>query len=432
MIAEKKLLSYLTKDITAHRLVIERRVDDKFFFSDVSRILFRLLTKFYMFYGSLPNQEDVTYLLDTSPYSQKDRVDVLALYLEVLNSVPETNVLFVIDSLNQENKKRVIRNTLINSVKSLEDQNLEEAVQLLREGVSEVDINSEVRLEEDLAADKHYRVERYEKAKSVGDDRRIFVPSGFPSLDRVTGGMQPGELWVVAGWLKSGKSMFLLNAAYNAWKMGKSVLYVSAELSQVQVARRFDSLGSGLPYNRIKFGTLAESEEQQYNNFLNDVASRENYFKILFEPGCCTNVIDQRCKDLSIDKKPDLIIADYLGILTPVRKFNSREEMAGAVALELRNLAGRLQIPLFTAHQINRDGYLKGKSGAEYASLSVDVPRHADLYFSIRVKDEDEKRLSKRCKLEVNASTARDSECVSFQCDMFTDRMLIQESVGGF
>ena len=172
----------------------------------------------------------------------------------------------------------------------MEDGVWKKAIGILREGVVQVDSLDTQKLEETLNTSAALRLKRYADSQDVLKNVN-FVHTGLPTLDRVSGGMQPGEIWVLAGWLKSGKSLFLLNIAYNAWCLGKSILFVSAELSQVQLARRFDALACNVPYDKIKFGTLSVDEEKQYRAFLEESKSKPNLFHIVFQPGCKTSNI---------------------------------------------------------------------------------------------------------------------------------------------
>jgi replicative DNA helicase len=423
----KKVLACMVKDAKSFNIISERDIKDDLLLGNGSKILFRLLKEYHKHYNDLPSRDDVESLLENSGYSKEDKTETLSTFIEVSNLEIISNISFLLDSLIEENKKRIITDSLIKATQSMEEGTWKRSIDVLRDGVIKVDSLVSQKFEETMNASTETRLKRYEESKN-GIDTSLFTHTGFPTLDRVTGGMQQGEIWIVAGWLKSGKSLFLLNMGYNAWCFGKSVLYISAELSQIQLARRFDSLACNIPYDKIKFGNLNEEEDKQYKTFLEELKSKENLFHIVFQPGCNVSNVYQKVREMKERGKLDLIIVDYLGLLYPDRKFGSREEKLSNVALELRDLAGIEQVPILTAHQINREGFLAGKTGAEYASYSTDVPRHADMYFSIRIENnEDNRAFINRGIINCKIEAARDCELASFRCDVFWDRMKIQE-----
>ncbi|MEM2175253.1 MAG: DnaB-like helicase C-terminal domain-containing protein, partial [Candidatus Micrarchaeia archaeon] len=92
------------------------------------------------------------------------------------------------------------------------------------------------------------------------------ILTGYASIDKATSGMKPGELVVVMSGFAEGKSTLLLNIAYNVFKQGFNVVYFSLEMPYVQVVRRLDSLVSGIPYRKIKEGTLSVDEKVSLKN----------------------------------------------------------------------------------------------------------------------------------------------------------------------
>ena len=161
--------------------------------------------------------------------------------------------------------------------------------------------------------------------KMTSDDRRVM--SGFPSLDKITGGFRPGTVNVIAGRPGVGKTTFALNMAYNAAvKYNKRVLVISLELSKEELANRvlsFVSEGSldtakDLVYIDDRFGSF---EEVQIN-------LREDIEKV----------------------HPDLIIIDYLQLL--VQENNERGIAKGTSFL--MRLAADYEVPVIVLSQLHR------------------------------------------------------------------------------
>lgn len=86
------------------------------------------------------------------------------------------------------------------------------------------------------------------------------IPTGFDSIDRVTGGLQPQQLVTLVGTPKSGKSTMLLNMALAAKRHGENVLFFTFEMTAEEQEDRLASLVSGVSLNKILSGTLSKVE----------------------------------------------------------------------------------------------------------------------------------------------------------------------------
>ena len=163
----------------------------------------------------------------------------------------------------------------------------------------------------------------------TSDDRRVM--SGFPSLDKITGGFRPGSLNVISGRPGSGKTSLALNIAYNAaTKYNKRVIFYSLEESKISIANKVLLLS---PEDSMD---IAKS---QYPLYVDDrIGSFEEVQVNLRE---------------DIEKvHPDLIIIDYLELLAPVGE--SRESGIAMVTSFLMRVATDYEVPVLVLKQLNR------------------------------------------------------------------------------
>ena len=161
----------------------------------------------------------------------------------------------------------------------------------------------------------------------TSDDKRVM--SGFPSLDKITGGFRPGSLNVIAGRPGSGKTSLAMNIAYNAAvKYNKRVLVISLELSKEELANRVLSF--------VSEGSLDTAKDLVY------IDDRFGSFE-----GVQVNLRED------IEKvHPDLIIIDYLEVFYKYESFEKERRQSMAVAMSfLKQLAEKYEIPVIVLSQ---------------------------------------------------------------------------------
>ncbi|HWY35623.1 MAG TPA: DnaB-like helicase C-terminal domain-containing protein, partial [Nitrosopumilaceae archaeon] len=188
----------------------------------------------------------------------------------------------------------------------------------------------------DIVRDAKSRFEDYQKAKLEGN--KDLVPSGFSPLDSACGGFHKGELITVIAPTNGGKSAFLLNLGYNAWKMGKNVMYVTLEMPVIDCTERFDSRHSGIPYGKFVVKSMTVEEETLYKEKLEELAKAPNSFRIVDIPrGCTTTFLESKIAN-SLDGI-DILIVDYIGEMVVDSKSKADWEDQGKLALEMKQLA---------------------------------------------------------------------------------------------
>lgn len=154
-----------------------------------------------------------------------------------------------------------------------------------------------------------------------------------------------------------GKSLQLLNWAFNAHKQGKNVLYFSFELSLWDCLLRHMSLAFNIPFQDIKRNSLMDEDVISLASKLRGMQGGP-YFEYDFTDSDPTpEYVDMRIRELSLTKgKPDIVIADYIG------EMRTRNAPKTAKSWELHELAfdglvkiaRRHNLPVLTAQQLNR------------------------------------------------------------------------------
>lgn len=198
------------------------------------------------------------------------------------------------------------------------------------------------------------------------------VPTGFPSLDKVTYGWQATDLIILAARPSVGKTAFALNLARSAAlhpTKPTAVGFFSLEMSSSQLVQRILSAESEIHMEKISRGKLEEHEMAQlYSKGI----ERLNKAPIFIDDSAALNIFELRakCRRLKNKHNVGLIIIDYLQLMSGSSDRNSnREQEISRISRDLKSLAKELQIPIIALSQLSRE-VEKRKEGQKMPQLS--------------------------------------------------------------
>ncbi len=179
------------------------------------------------------------------------------------------------------------------------------------------------------------------------------LPSGFIDLDHMTAGFQPSDLILVAARPSMGKSSFVLNITqYAAVKEKKSVAFFSLEMSKEQLTSRMISAEAMIDAQKIRNGNL---ENIDFERLLNG-ASVLGEAKIFIDdtPGISVADLRAKCRKLKLTHGLDLIIIDYLQLMTGSARSESRQQEISEISRSLKAIAREIQAPVIALSQLSR------------------------------------------------------------------------------
>lgn len=179
------------------------------------------------------------------------------------------------------------------------------------------------------------------------------VPTGFIDFDKMTSGMQPGDLVIIAARPAMGKTAFALNIAQHAsLREKRSVALFSLEMGQEQLMMRMLASESRVNLGDLKIGRVPDSFWPRLIN----VASRFSEAPLYIDDtsGISPYEIRAKCRRLKAQKGLDLIIVDYLQIMDLKIKVESRERAVSEISRNMKALARELNVPVIVLSQINR------------------------------------------------------------------------------
>ncbi len=179
------------------------------------------------------------------------------------------------------------------------------------------------------------------------------VPSGFNELDEVTAGFQPGELIIIAARPSMGKTAFSLNIALHAaLREKKKVAYFSVEMGKEQVMIRMLSSAAKVRMSDLRLGQI---DDQAWPKLINMAASLSET-DLFIDDSSGISPFDIRAKTRRMKSRVglDLIIVDYLQLMSLKQRVESREREVSEISKLLKSIAKELQVPVIALAQLNR------------------------------------------------------------------------------
>jgi replicative DNA helicase len=183
------------------------------------------------------------------------------------------------------------------------------------------------------------------------------ISSGFKDLDRITGGWQNSDLIIVAARPGMGKTALALNWALNAAKhKNASVAIFTLEMSRNQLMERLLSAEGRIDSTSLRKGSLSEEDQDRLMQAARLIHNDASKIRIDETPGITLSEIRSRCKRLKKEGALDIIIIDYLQLMSgsEIARKQGREREISEISIGLKGLAKELKVPIIAAAQLNR------------------------------------------------------------------------------
>jgi replicative DNA helicase len=179
------------------------------------------------------------------------------------------------------------------------------------------------------------------------------VASGFNDLDELTAGFHPGELTIIAARPSMGKTAFSLNIAMHAaLREKKKVAYFSVEMGKEQVMVRCLASAARIRLGDLRIGKI---DDQAWPRLINTAAAiSETGIFIDDTSGISPFDIRAKCRRMKAKHGLDMIMIDYLQLMSMKQRFDSREREVSEISKLLKSIAKELQVPVIALAQLNR------------------------------------------------------------------------------
>ena len=367
-------------------------VDPEYFESEIEAGLVNIAGRYYKKYKKAPSDEATLKLLIAK--SIKDRIIKKELGILMMSHVRNTLLKadisdrdLVIDEVAEFARHQAVCRAIEQSIGHLDKRNFADIQKALQVALN-VGSNTEHGIYVYGDEIDNRTEERHERAAGRGP--LTGVSTGYAKFDEFLyhKGWGYGELSVLMGGPKSGKTTALLNFALNAAAsiMRFNVLYVTLEVSAKILADRADANIS----NRAMF-ELGKSY-QDVKEHVKKWKDKAGLFHIIEFPSGSMKVSDlkrivERKKAEGI--RYDLIVVDYADLMSPERFMDDKIENSKSVYVALRGFAMQEHIALLTATQTNREGAKAAVAKMTDVSEDINKVRIADIIISINVTDEE-------------------------------------------
>lgn len=287
------------------------------------------------------------------------------------------------------------------------------------------------------------------RKESQASGKKIGARCGVGYVDRTTGGLQPGELCLIAGYTTAGKSMMCTNWIWHmAIEERADVAFFTTETIRTQVRRRLYARHSrqpefgrpgGLNSKDIRMGTLSTKDEDVFRAVVEDLDRNPHYGSIQLAQlphGAPVSYVEARLKELGRKSDLKLCVIDYLTLLQSDKKRDRANEEYNDILRAAKQMATSFAngngIPVVSPWQVQQKAYREAMERRAYTLTNLadtsEAEKISDLIVAL-MREEDETRTARMQFLK-----ARDADIppiqeveIDFRNSWFADR-----SLGGY
>jgi len=360
-------------------------VKPDYFTNRIEKLLYEEIDKFVQEYKNLPTKE--TILIEFG--RRKDINDEeLKLVKELVISFTDekSDLQWLLDTTEKFCKDRAVHNAVLSGIKILDGKDTQRQPEAIPSILSEaLAVSFDNHIGHDYIGDAESRFDWYH----TKEKRYPFDLSFFNKITK--GGVPSKTLNIALAGTGVGKSLFMCHVASNFLTQGQNVLYITLEMAEERIAERIDA-----NLMDVTMDDLHDMPKQLYDNKMAKLRSKTTGQLIIKEyPTASAHAGHFRAlmNELSLKKsfKPDIVFIDYLNICASARFKGgniSSYFYIKAIAEELRGLAVEFNLPIFSATQTTRTGFVSTDIGLEDTSESFGLPATADFMFALMSNEE--------------------------------------------
>ena len=360
-------------------------INEIYFPKREEKILFQEIDSFVQKYKNLPTKESILIELSNRKDINEDENRLVKELISQLNP-EDVEQQWLLDTTEKFCKDRAVHNAVLDGIKILDKKDTKRTPEAIPGILADaLAVSFDNHIGHDYIEDAEARFKYYHtKEKKYQFDLRYF--------NKITkGGVPSKTLNIALAGTGVGKSLFMCHCASAYLAQGLNVLYITLEMAEERIAERIDAnlLDTTIDDLHALPKDLYDSKILKVKNKTNGqliikeyptASAHSGHFRALFN-------------ELALKKsfRPDVVFIDYLNICASARFKGgniSSYFYIKAIAEELRGLAVEFDVPIFSATQTTRTGYVSTDIGLEDTSESFGLPATADFMFALMSNEE--------------------------------------------
>ena len=360
-------------------------IEPDYFTNSEESILFGEIEKFVENYKNLPTKDTILIELNGRKDLTEEQLKNLKLLVAGTND-DKADLQWLLDSTEKWCKDRAVHNAVLSGIKILDNKDQKRTPEAIPGILSDaLAVSFDNHIGHDYLQDAEKRFDWYHtKEKRFKFDLDYF--------NRITkGGVPSKTLNIALAGTGVGKSLFMCHVASSFLTQGKNVLYITLEMAEERIAERIDA-----NLFDISMDDIRDMPKELYDTKVDKLNAKTKGQLIIKEyPTASAHSGHFRAlmNELSLKKsfKPDVVFIDYLNICASARFKGgniSSYFYVKAIAEELRGLAVEFDMPIFSATQTTRTGFVSTDIGLEDTSESFGLPATADFMFALMSNEE--------------------------------------------
>ena len=355
-------------------------IKEEYFQDGIEKVIFKSIWQYADEYKSAATVSALAIELQKATLNDEHYKTSLE-YLESLEK-DEVGLERLTDQTEQWWKDKAIYNAVLNSIHIIEGKDKEQTPDALPSLLTEaLSVSFDKHVGHDYIEQSDDRYEFYNRSEEK-------IPFDLDFFNRITkGGMPNKTLNIAIAGTGVGKSLFMCHVAAATLMQGKNVLYITMEMAEEKIAERIDA-----NLMNISMDDLHDLPKHMYESKFEKVKKKTQGQLIVKEyPTASAHCGHFRSlfNELKLKKdfNPDLVFVDYINICASTRfragsNVNSYTYIK-AIAEEMRGLAVEYDLPIMSATQTTRTGFVSTDIGLEDTSESFGLPATADFMFAL-------------------------------------------------
>jgi archaellum biogenesis ATPase FlaH len=360
-------------------------IKSHYFSKKDERELYVEVEKFVLKYKNLPTKEAILIELNHRKDLNEEEYKGIK---DLVNGISyeEVDLQWLLDTTEKFCKDRAVHNAVLDGIKILDNKDKTRTPEAIPSILADALA---------VSFDNHIGHDYIEDAKARFDwyhTKEKRYPFDLSFFNRITkGGVPSKTLNIALAGTGVGKSLFMCHVASSFLTQGQNVLYITLEMAEERIAERIDA-----NLFDVTIDDLHAMPQELYDTKLNKLEGKTKGKLIIKEyptASAHSGHFRSLLNELALKKsfKPQVIFIDYLNICASSRFKGgniSSYFYIKAIAEELRGLAVEFDVPIFSATQTTRTGYVSTDIGLEDTSESFGLPATADFMFALMSNEE--------------------------------------------